>query len=172
MNLTKGVRKVWFEFSAEVTDRIKEAESGNLPIKFYNLKSGCYQGIHSCEGDMIVICNAMADYSDLIMELIKQSDYDEYTKTFYEIHAKRCKKISLKLQEQIGYDREAAIERCQAKRTCKEKNSDVGEDAMVMMVKRAREKKGENYGRENIRGDSDNGGPERSGKEPKKNERI
>ena len=164
---------MWFEFSAEVTERIEEAENGNLPIKFYNLKAGCYQGIHSCEGDMIVICNAMADYADILMEFIRQSDYDGYSKAFYELHAERCRRISERLQEQIGYNREEAIEKCRVKRSRKELDNDIGEDALVMTVKRAREsKKGEKHGREDIRGDSDNRGIERTGKESEKHEGV
>lgn len=134
---------MWFEFSADVTEQIEQAERGNIPIRFYNLKAGCYQGIHSCEGDVIVICNAMADYADLLMEYIRQSDYEGYQKAFYEVHAERCRKISLKLQEQIGYDRDAAIEKCRAKRKyygqgSEDNNDDVGEDAMVLAVRKSR----------------------------------
>lgn len=134
---------MWFEFSADVTEQIEQAERGNIPIRFYNLKAGCYQGIHSCEGDVIVICNAMADYADLLMEYIRQSDYEGYQKAFYEIHAERCRKISLNLQEQIGYDRDAAIEKCRAKRKyygqgSEDDNNDVGEDAMVLAVRKSR----------------------------------
>lgn len=134
---------MWFEFSADVTEQIEQAERGNIPIRFYNLKAGCYQGIHSCEGDVIVICNAMADYADLLMEYIRQSDYEGYQKAFYEIYAERCRKISLKLQEQIGYDRDAAIEKCRAKRKyygqgSEDDNNDVGEDAMVLAVRKSR----------------------------------
>lgn len=153
---------MWFEFSAEMTERIEAAEKGNLPISFYNLKASCYQGLHTCEGDMIVICNAMVDYADLLTEYINQSDYDEYQKVFYEIHAKRCRKISKIFQEQIGYNRDAAMEKCLAKKKyygqrTGEPDNDVGEEALVMMVKRAREKKkkeGENDGRKDIRGES------------------
>lgn len=151
---------MWFEFSAEVTERIEEAERGNLPISFYNLKAGCYQGIHSCEGDMIVICNAMIDYADLLLEFIGQSDYEGYQKAFYEVHAERCRKISQKLQEQIGYDRDAAVEKCRSKKKYYGQDgdgpdSDVGEEAMVMWVKKGREaKKGANNGNKNIGGSS------------------
>lgn len=145
---------MWFEFSAEVTERIEEAEKGNLPIRFYSLAASCYQGIHSCEGDMIVICNAMADYADLLMEYIRQEGAvaSEYKKAFYEVHADRCRKISMKLQEQIGYDREQAMDKCRRKAQRKSERDDgVGEEAMVLMVRRAREqaaeqKKGENNG--------------------------
>lgn len=137
---------MWFEFSAEMTERIEQAEQGNIPLQFYNLKSQCYQGIHTCEGDITVMCNAMADYADLIMEFIRQSDYEGYQKAFYEVYANRCRKISEKLQEQIGYSREAAIERCRIKRGWRESDNDIGEDALVMAVKKSREKKGENDG--------------------------
>lgn len=145
MSLRKGEVRLWFEFSAEMTERVERAEQGNVPLQFYNLKSRCYQGIHTCEGDMIVICNAMADYADIVKEFIRQSNYDGYQNAFYEIHAERCRKISLMLQEQIGYDREANMERCRAKRKYYEQNggepdNDVGEETLVMMVKKAREK--------------------------------
>ncbi len=146
MSLTKGVNGVWFEFSSEVTEGIERAETENVPLQFYNLKSRCYQGIHTCEGDLIIICNAMSDYADILMEFIKQSEYDGYSKAFYEVHAERCRKISQKLQEQIGYDRDAAIERCRKKKSREEPEDDIGENALVMMVKKAREKKGENHG--------------------------
>lgn len=165
---------MWLEFSAGITERIEEAERGNVPLQFYNLKAGCYQGIHTCEGDMYVICNALADYADLLMEFIKQSNYEGYQMAFYELHAERCRKISLKLQEQMGYNRLEAMERCRKKGKYyggeNESNSDVGEEAMVLMVKRNREKEkakkeGENHDRENIRGNSDDGGPERAGEQ-------
>lgn len=157
---------MWFEFSAEMTDRIEQAEQGNLPLHFYNLKSGCYQGIHTCEGNMIVICNAMADYADILLEFIEQSDYEGYQKAFYEVHAQRCRRISQELQGQIGYDRDAAIENCRAKNKYygaggSMREDDVGEEALVMMVKRAREKKkGEDNERKDIRGDSEDERPE------------
>ncbi len=133
---------MWFEFSAGVTEEIDRAEEGNIPVRFYNLKSGCYQGFHTCEGDVLVTINALADYADIIMEFIAQSDYGGYRNAFYELHAERCRKISKKLQEQIGYDRDAAIDRCREKKKYFGKNSDndVGEDALVMAVKKSREK--------------------------------
>lgn len=135
---------MWFEFSADLTEQIEQAEQDDIPLRFYNLRAQCYQGLYTCEGDLVVICNTLADYADIIEEFIRQSDYDGYQRVIYELHAKRCRKISLKIQEQIGYDRLAAIERCKAKRKYygdddEEPNDDIGEDALVMMVKRNRE---------------------------------
>lgn len=164
---------MWFEFSAGVAEEIEQAEKGNIPIRFYNLKSRCYQGLHASEGDVILIINAMADYADILMEFVRQTEAEGLFKAYYEHHAERCRKISEKLQVQVGYDRDSEIERCRAKRKRKEADDDVGEEALVMMVRRGREKKkGENHEREDIRGNQDNGGAERAGEQSEKDERI
>lgn len=135
-----------FEISAMITEEVEKVEIANIPIQFYNLKSQCYQGVHVSEGDVYVIINAMADYADILMESIALSGGKMgYKEAFYEIHANRCRKISERLQEQTGYNREEAIERCRKKRRYygdseEEDSSDVGEDAMYLAVKQRREK--------------------------------
>ena len=52
---------MWLEFSAGITERIEEAERGNVPLQFYNLKAGCYQGVHTCEGDCLLYTSDAAD---------------------------------------------------------------------------------------------------------------
>lgn len=52
----------------------------------------------------------------------------------YELHIRRCLKIEKLISEQIGYDREAAIEKCRKKNHRKEE--DVGEDAVVLAARR------------------------------------
>ena len=116
--------------------------------------SSCYQGIHTCEGDMIVICNAMYDYSEILLDYLKQNpDCGGYNKAFYEIHANRCRKIGETLGEQIGYDRNAMLEKCKNKRF-KETEDDVGEEAMTLAIRKRREnEQGESHERKDIRGD-------------------
>ncbi len=135
-----------FEMSAMITDEIERAEEANIPIQFYNLKNQCYQGIHVSEGDMYVIINAMADYADILMESIELSGGKlGYKEAFYQIHADRCRKISERLQEQTGYNREEAIERCRKKHRYygddqEDNSSDVGEEAMYLALKSRQEK--------------------------------
>lgn len=143
---------MWFEFSAEITEEIEMAEKGNIPIQFYNLKAGCYQGIHTCEGNMIVIINALADYADIMQEYIRQEgdNFLGYKKAFYELHAERCRKIGKQLESQIGYDRDATIEKCKKKHGYLGdddggSNSDIGEDAMVLALRKNKKKKGESH---------------------------
>lgn len=135
-----------FEMSAMITEMVERAEEANVPIQFYNLKSSCYQGVHVSEGDMYVIINAMADYSDILMESIALSGEKlGYKEAFYEVHARRCRKISECLQEQIGYNREEAIEKCRRKHKYygnggEDDSSDVGEEALYLALKRRQEK--------------------------------
>lgn len=135
-----------FEMSAMITDEVEKAEAANIPIQFYNLKSQCYQGIHVSEGDVYVIINAMADYADILMESIALSGGKlGYKEAFCEVHANRCRKISMQLQEQVGYNREEAIEKCRKNHRYyggneKEDSGDVGEEAMYLALKLRREK--------------------------------
>ena len=136
---------MWFEEATLLTGEVEEAEQGNIPIRFYNLNAGCYQGIHTCEGDMIVTINAMFDYAELLMEVVALSDGGPgYREAFITLHADRCKKIAKSFQDQIGYDRDAAVERCRKKqryyRTGEaEAGGDVGEEALYLALKQRRE---------------------------------
>lgn len=135
-----------FEFSVDAAEEIERAEADNIFFQFYKLDAHCYQGIHTCEGDVVVICNALADYADTLLEFIRQEGEEAfgYRKAFYEIYAERCRKISKKIQEQIGYDRDAAIETCQAKNKYYSPGNDdtskddIGEDGLTHLVKSVR----------------------------------
>jgi len=45
--------------------------------------------------------------------------------------------IADRLQEQIGYDYDAAVEKCRKKADKRESNSDIGEDALLLALKRS-----------------------------------
>ena len=55
----------------------------------------------------------------------------------YERMRDRCRKITAGLQEKIGYDRDAAIEKCR-KRAARTPKADagIGEDALVLSARR------------------------------------
>ena len=49
----------------------------------------------------------------------------------------RCRSISGRLQQKIGYDRQAAIEKCRQKQKKAPKaDQGIGEDALVLMARR------------------------------------
>lgn len=93
------------------------------------------KGVHKvtvnlATGDLKLIVAMFRDYIKG-MDEIKQGDvlYEAYYRNkFLDI----CKRIS----EPIGYDYDAALERC-LKKNAKEDNSDIGEEAISLTVKRA-----------------------------------
>ncbi len=94
------------------------------------------KGVHEvtvrlATGDLKLIVAMLRDYVKG-MDEIKKSDvqYEAYYRNkFLEI----CERIS----EPIGYDFDAAMERC-LKKDAKESNSDIGEEAMSLTVKRGK----------------------------------
>ncbi len=132
---------MWFEFSSEISSEIHEDEMNMVPIRYYDVKAGYETIFNMCQGDLFIICNAMADYADLLEKSIEErSDtIDEVSRFMYDYHAKRCRKIFRKMEQALGYDREKAIEKCRKKQG--EGNDDVGEEALTLMYKKSSSKK-------------------------------
>lgn len=102
--------------SAEILEDILDDERHRVSIRYYSMTHGREETIASCEGDLIVICNVLADYADLLDEFLKDEKERERlgfcTVMQYERMRDRCRKITNGLQEKTGYDRDAAIEKC------------------------------------------------------------
>lgn len=100
--------------SAYILDDVIEDERYRLPIRYYNMTRSREEIITSCEGDLIVICNVLADYADFLDEF-RQTDRERLgfcAVMQYERMRDRCRKITGELQKKTGYDRDAAIEKC------------------------------------------------------------
>lgn len=110
-----------------------------VPIHYFDVDRMQERIIESCQGDLIVICNVLADYADMLDEFL-QTDRERlgFCGAFqYEHMRDRCRKITGELQEKICYDRAAAIEKCRKKAERKSKAEDgIGEDALVLSVRR------------------------------------
>lgn len=59
-----------------------------------------------------------------------------FHRAIYEYQAEKLRQIADKLQRGIDYDYDAAVRKCQKLRGKKSRNADVGEEAMVLAVKR------------------------------------
>ena len=93
------------------------------------------QTIVTCWGDLRVMCDVLADYGGILDRAIEeQPEMEPYKTEMYRIHAARCRKIAAKYGEAIGYDREAALEKC--RKMMDKPDDDVGEEAMALLVKR------------------------------------
>lgn len=110
-----------------------------VPIHYYDVDRMQERTIESCQGDLTVICNVLADYADMLDELL-QADRERlgFCGALQYGHLRdRCRKITMELQEKICYDRAAAIEKCRRRAKKSRKADDgIGEDALVLAARR------------------------------------
>ncbi len=132
--------------SVEILEDVIKDELRRVAIRYYSVTDSREETITSCEGDLIVICNVLADYADLLDEFLKN---DRERLGFcavmqYERMRDRCRKITEDLQKKTGYDRVAAIEKCRRKAGRKPKaDTGIGEDALVLSARRRAQQKTE-----------------------------
>jgi len=111
-----------------------EAEKQVMIEKAINLRLMCDYVVSCSYGDVVLIICMLHDYVKTLDEM-KQDDIQ-----YQAYYRGKFLKMADRLAEQIGYDYNAAWERCQ-KKPQRESNSDVGEEAMALAVKRGGGKK-------------------------------
>ncbi|MFG6320268.1 MAG: hypothetical protein K1W41_01615 [Lachnospiraceae bacterium] len=125
--------------SVGIMEDVADDEQCGVSIRYYSVTHNREETITSCEGDLIVICNVLADYADLLDGFL-QTDRERLGfcgAMQYERMRDRCRKITEGLQEKIGYDRNAAIEKCRRKAGRKQgADAGIGEDALVLSARR------------------------------------
>ncbi len=130
--------------SIRITEDAAEDERGQVSIRYYSMERRRDEVITSCEGDLIVICNVLADYAELLDEFLR-TDRERLGicgVMQYERMRDRCRKITASLQEKTGYDRDAALEKCRRKAGRKPKaDAGIGEDALILSARRRTEAK-------------------------------
>lgn len=86
------------EDSAEILEDILDDERHRVSIRYYSMTHGREETIASCEGDLIVICNVLADYADLLDEFLNDEKERERlgfcAVMQYERMRDRCRKIT------------------------------------------------------------------------------
>ena len=125
--------------SAEILQETEKDEQNSVPVRYYNMERRKEETIISCQGDLVTICNVLADYGDMLNEYLEaEKGRMDFCSVFgYERMRDRCRIISEKLQQKIGYDRQAAIEKCRQKQKKAPKaDQGIGEDALVLMARR------------------------------------
>ena len=125
--------------SMEIMDQGACSGTAAVPIHYYDVDRMQERIIESCQGDLTVICNVLADYADMLDEFL-QTDRERLGfcgALQYERMRDRCRKITADLQEKTGYDRAAAIEKCRKRAGRKPKaDAGIGEDALVLSARR------------------------------------
>ena len=92
-----------------------------------------------CYGDIVKIVNALRDYARLLELACVQWNLDGYHLASYRCHAEKLCQIAGKFQAGIGYDYDAALERCQRSRNHSKWDEGIGEEAMALAVHSAAE---------------------------------
>ena len=75
----------------------------------------------TCYGDICKAVNALRDYARLLEMACEQWDLTGFHRALYEYHAEKMREIAGKFQAGIGYDYDAAMEKCRRKRKRKKK---------------------------------------------------
>lgn len=127
--------------SVEIMEQGACSGMAAVPIHYYDVDRMQEKTIESCQGDLTVICNVLADYADLLDEFLNDEKERERlgfcAVMQYERMRDRCRKITADLQEKICYDRAAAIEKCRKRAGRKPKaDTGIGEDALVLSARR------------------------------------
>ncbi len=134
--------------SVEIMEQGACSGMAAVPIHYYDVDRMQEKTIESCQGDLTVICNVLADYADLLDEFLNDEKERERlgfcAVMQYERMRDRCRKITADLQEKICYDRAAAIEKCRKRAGRKPKaDTGIGEDALVLSARRRAQQKTE-----------------------------
>ena len=129
--------RLWFlfQFLQEVEKELSKEEEKQVMIqKAINLRLMCDYVVSCSYGDVVLIICMLHDYVKMLDE-VKADDiqYQAYYRGVFM-------KMADRLAEQIEYDYEKQLEKCQKKMMKKEKDSDIGEDSFVLAVKRGAKK--------------------------------
>lgn len=106
-------------------------------LSVFNIKGDCE--IRTCYGDICKIVNALRDYSRMLAMVCDAWDLHGFHRIKYEFHAEKLREIADKLQAGIGYDYDAAMERCEKRKEKKRREEDVGGEAMAMGLLKAQQ---------------------------------
>lgn len=146
--MTGRTRQLWFffYFLNEVEKSMSLEEEKQVMIeKAINLRLMCDYAVSCSYGDVVLIICMLHDYVKMLDE-VKQDDIQ-----YQAYYREKFMKMADRLAEQIEYDYDGQLEKCQKKVNAKGKNDDIGEDAIVLATNYS--KKGVKRGGEaNVKG--------------------
>lgn len=94
--------------------------------------------IRTCPGDIYKIVNVFMDYARLLEVVNDEWNLDAYRRAVNEVTADKLRSIAKKYQTAIGYDYDAAVAKCEARKKKSHKDEDIGGDALELAMKRGR----------------------------------
>lgn len=129
MRIDEKTKETLRRVKAEEERLGKEAEKWVMIEKAVNLRLMCDYAVSCSYGDIVLIISMLRDYVRLL-DGIKENDPQ-----YLAYYRDKFLSIADRLGDQIGYDYDAAVENCRAKAKRREE-SDIGEDALVLAVRR------------------------------------
>lgn len=92
--------------------------------------------LKTCYGDILKTINALMDYTRMLKMVCDQWNLQGFHRATYEYHADKLQGIARKYQAAIGYDYDAAVEKCRKKQEREQRRDDVGGDALALASRR------------------------------------
>lgn len=124
-----------FQFLHETEKKLSKEEEKQVMIeKAINLRLMCDYVVSCSYGDIVLIICMLHDYVKTL-DGIRGDDIQ-----YQAYYRKKFVDMADRLASQIGYDYEKQMEKCRKKLKAKERNDDVGEDALALLVKRQKAK--------------------------------
>lgn len=130
-------KQLWFffQFLQEVEKELSKEEEKQVMIeKAINLRLMCDYVVSCSYGDIVLIICMLRDYVKMLDEIRSDIQWEAY-------YREKFIKMADRLSEQIGYDYDAALEKCRKKIGQKESSSDIGGDALALAMKYGKGKK-------------------------------
>lgn len=120
----------FFRFLHEVEKGLsRDAEKQVMIEKAINLRLMCDYAVSCSYGDIVLMICMLHDYVKMLDEY-KGNDI-----AYQAYYRKKFMEIADRLSEQIGYNYDAAVEKCKKKLQKEEVSSDIGEEAVALAVK-------------------------------------
>lgn len=93
------------------------------------------QWIETAEGELRIVIEALADYYDIVSRNVETME-SGYAKAVWKNRMGKIKQIQTRLEESTGYSRDKQLEICKKRKP--ERDSDIGEDAVVLVCRRGK----------------------------------
>ena len=129
------------EFFEPILSRTIELNKLTTEVVFQLHDADGEREIRSCYGDIYKVINALMDYARMLELVCDEWNLGAYHRAVYELQAGNLRSIAKKYQEAIGYDYDAAVAKCEAKKKRTRKDDDIGGDALELTLNHKREKR-------------------------------
>lgn len=141
-----GATEYWDDKAVCVPAYQMPEDGQPVKLSFVSLSPLGDKTVTSCEGDLILFCNVLDDYARLLDTYMEMTpELSAIASSRYAYYSKRFRERSDRMAARIGYDKAEAAARC-AKVKAKEAKGggadDVGEEALVLALKRSKAKEG------------------------------